>query len=160
MTGTTIKTPFDIRDVMRLLPHRYPFLLIDRVVEHEEGKRITALKNVTYNENFFVGHFPELPTMPGVLILEALAQASGILAVLKSGLRPESGLILYFAGIDNCRFKRPVVPGDQLLLHAELDKHKRDLWKFRTHATVDGAVVCEADMMCVLKNPARAEEAP
>lgn len=153
----TIKTHFDIREVMRFLPHRYPFLLVDRVVEYVDGQRITGLKNVTFNENFFPGHFPELPTMPGVLILEALAQASGILAVLRSGLRADSGLILYFAGIDNCRFKRPVVPGDQLLLHAELDKQKRDLWKFRTHATVDGVVVCEADMMCVLKNTARAE---
>jgi 3-hydroxyacyl-[acyl-carrier-protein] dehydratase len=144
---------FDIRDVMRLLPHRYPFLLVDRVIEHAMGERIVCIKNVTYNENFFVGQFPELPTMPGVLILEALAQASGILAVLKSGLRADSGLILYFAGIDNCRFKKPVVPGDQLLLHAQLDKQKRELWKFRTHATVNGAVVCEADMMCVLKTP-------
>ena len=145
--------PLEIRDVMRLLPHRYPFLLVDRVVEHEEGVRIVGLKNVTFNENFFPGHFPELPTMPGVLILEALAQISGILAVLKSGLRPESGLILYFAGIDNCRFKRPVVPGDQLLLHSELEKQKRDLWKFRTKAMVGGELATEADMMCVLKNP-------
>ena len=158
MAGTT-EVNLEIRDVMRLLPHRYPFLLIDRVIEHEVGQRIVALKNVTYNENFFVGHFPELPTMPGVLILEALAQASGILAVLKSGLRADSGLILYFAGIDNCRFKKPVVPGDQLLLHAALEKHKRDLWKFKTHATVAGNVVCEADMMCVLKNPGRADDA-
>jgi 3-hydroxyacyl-[acyl-carrier-protein] dehydratase len=157
MAGTN-EVNFDIRDVMRLLPHRYPFLLVDRVVEHDVGQRIVALKNITYNENFFVGHFPELPTMPGVLILEALAQASGILAVLKSGLRADSGLILYFAGIDNCRFKKPVVPGDQLLLHAALDKHKRDLWKFKTHATVGGSVVCEADMMCVLKNPGRGDE--
>jgi 3-hydroxyacyl-[acyl-carrier-protein] dehydratase len=151
--GTMSKMPFEIRDVMRLLPHRYPFLLVDRVVEHEEGVRIVGLKNVTFNENFFPGHFPELPTMPGVLILEALAQVSGILAVLKSGLRPESGLILYFAGIDNCRFKRPVVPGDQLMLHSELEKQKRDLWKFRTRAMVGGELATEADMMCVLKNP-------
>lgn len=153
------RTNIDICDVMRLLPHRYPFLLVDRVIEHEEGRRIVCVKNVTYNEQFFVGHFPDLPTMPGVLILEALAQASGILAVLKSGLRADSGLILYFAGIDNCRFKKPVLPGDQLLLHAALEKHKRDLWKFKTHATVDGVVVCEADMMCVLKNPSRGSEA-
>lgn len=155
--AVTTEVKFDIRDVMRLLPHRYPFLLVDRVIEHEVGQRLVAIKNVTYNENFFVGHFPELPTMPGVLILEALAQASGILAVLKSGLRADSGLILYFAGIDNCRFKKPVIPGDQLLLHATLEKQKRDLWKFKTHATVNGEVVCEADMMCVLKNPGRSE---
>jgi 3-hydroxyacyl-[acyl-carrier-protein] dehydratase len=157
--AVTTEVNFDIRDVMRLLPHRYPFLLVDRVVEHEMGQRIVALKNVTYNENFFVGHFPKLPTMPGVLILEALAQASGILAVLKSGVTAESGLILYFAGIDNCRFKKPVVPGDQLLLHSTLEKHKRDIWKFKTHATVDGNMVCEADMICAVKQPGPADGA-
>lgn len=150
---------FDIREVMRLLPHRYPFLLVDRVVEHDVGVSIAGIKNVTYNEAFFVGHFPELPTMPGVLILEALAQISGILAVLKSGLRADSGLILYFAGIDNARFKRPVVPGDQLRLVSELDKQKRDLWKFRTRALVGSELACEADMMCVLKKPERGQEA-
>lgn len=143
--------PFDIRDIMKMLPHRYPFLLLDRVVAHEQGKSITALKNVTYNEAFFVGHFPELPTMPGVLMLEALAQASGVIAVLKSGLRPDCGMILYFAGIDNARFKRPVVPGDQLLLHSTLEKQKRDLWKFSTRAMVGDEVACEADLLCVLK---------
>jgi 3-hydroxyacyl-[acyl-carrier-protein] dehydratase len=147
--------PFDIRDVMKLLPHRYPFLLVDRVIGHEEGKSITAIKNVTYNEAFFVGHFPELPTMPGVLMLEALAQASGIIAVLKTGLRPDCGMILYFAGIDNARFKRPVVPGDQLVLHSTLDKQKRDLWKFVTKATVGDEIACEAEMMCVLKDTSR-----
>lgn len=157
MAGMTTRTSFDICDIMRLLPHRYPFLLVDRVVSMEAGKSIVALKNVTMNEAQFVGHFPDLPTMPGVLMLEALAQASGILAVLKSGLRPESGLILYFAGIDNCRFKRPVVPGDQLMLHAELDKQKREVWKFRTRAMVGDAVACEADMVCVLKNPSRGD---
>lgn len=156
--GMTTRTSFDICDVMRLLPHRYPFLLVDRVVSLDQGKSIVGLKNVTYNEAHFVGHFPDLPTMPGVLILEALAQASGILAVLKSGLRPESGLILYFAGIDNCRFKRPVVPGDQLMLHSELDRQKRDVWKFRTRAMVGEDVACEADMVCVLKNPGRGDE--
>lgn len=163
MTGTiagmTTRTNFDIRDIMRLLPHRYPFLLVDRVVSIDSGKSIVALKNVTMNEAHFVGHFPDLPTMPGVLMLEALAQTSGILAVLKSGLVPDSGMILYFAGIDNCRFKRPVVPGDQLMLHAELDKHKRDVWKFHTRAMVGDALACEADMMCVLKNPEKADPA-
>ena len=150
-----MKTSFEIREVMQFLPHRYPFLLVDRIVDQELGKSIVGLKNVTYNEAFFVGHFPELPTMPGVLILEALAQVSGILAVLKSGLRPESGLILYFAGIDNARFKRPVVPGDQVMLHSELDRQKRDLWKFRTRAMVGAELACSADMMCVLKNPGK-----
>ncbi|MGB0954480.1 MAG: 3-hydroxyacyl-ACP dehydratase FabZ [Panacagrimonas sp.] len=152
------KPLFDIRDLMQFLPHRYPFLLVDRVLEHDEDSgRIQGLKNVTYNEAFFVGHFPELPTMPGVLILEALAQVSGILAVLKTGMRPEAGMILYFAGIDNARFKRPVVPGDQLVLHSELEKHKRDVWKFHTHATVDGELACEADMMCVLKDTSQSK---
>ncbi|MGQ0618806.1 MAG: 3-hydroxyacyl-ACP dehydratase FabZ [Panacagrimonas sp.] len=154
----TTKTNFDIRELMRLLPHRYPFLLVDRIVEHDVGKTIVGLKNVTYNEAFFVGHFPDLPTMPGVLILEALAQVSGLLAVLKSGLRPESGLILYFAGIDNARFKRPVVPGDQVMLHSALDRQKRDLWKFHTRAMVGTELACEADMMCVLKNPGKIDQ--
>jgi 3-hydroxyacyl-[acyl-carrier-protein] dehydratase len=152
-----VKTTFDILDIFKLMPHRYPFLLVDRVTDMQEGRTITAIKNVTYNEPFFVGHFPQLPTMPGVLILEALAQAAGILAVLTSKLTADSGLILYFAGIDEARFRRPVVPGDQLLLHAELEKHKRDLWKFRTQATVGGTLVCEAGMMCVLKDPRRSE---
>lgn len=147
------KTLFEIRDIMRFLPHRYPFLLVDRVLEVEEGKSIVALKNVTYNEAFFVGHFPELPTMPGVLMLEAMAQVSGILAVLKSGLSAESGLILYFAGIDNARFKRPVVPGDQLTMHSTLLKQKRDLWKFGARAMVGEELACEAELMCVLKDP-------
>lgn len=146
------KTTFDIRDIMRLLPHRYPFLLVDRVIAHEEGVSITAIKGVTYNEPFFVGHFPELPTMPGVLILEALAQVCGILAVLKSGLSSEHGLILYFAGIDNARFKRPVVPGDLLTMHAVLVKHKRDVWKFTTKAMVGEQLACQAEMMCVLRD--------
>lgn len=142
----------DIREILKLLPHRSPFLLVDRVLSCE-GDKLTALKNVTYNEPFFPGHFPGVPTMPGVLILEALAQACGLLAVLKSGLRPESGLILYFAGIDHARFKRPVVPGDQLVFHVELNKHKRDLWKFMARAMVGDELACEAEMMCVLKNP-------
>lgn len=147
---------FDIRDIMRILPHRYPFLLVDRVVAYDEAAgAITGIKNVTYNEQFFVGHFPDLPTMPGVLMLEALAQVSGLLAVRKSRLRPESGLILYFAGIDYARFKRPVVPGDQLMLHSVLDKQKRDLWKFTTKATVGDELACEAEMMCVLKDTSR-----
>ena len=118
-----------------------------------DATHLTAIKNVTYNEPFFPGHFPGLPTMPGVIILEALAQACGLLAVLQSGLRPESGLILYFAGIDEARFKRPVVPGDQLLMQVELVKHKRDLWKFQARALVGEELACEAGMLCVLKNP-------
>ncbi len=147
-----IATLLDVREIMRLLPHRYPFALVDRVVEHDPGQTIVGLKNVTINEPFFGGHFPGLPTMPGVLILEALAQTSGILAVLKSGMRFDRGMVLYFAGIDNARFKRPVVPGDQLLLHSRLDRQKREVWKFTTRATVGGDLAAEAELTCVLKD--------
>jgi len=143
----------DIRAIMGLLTHRFPFLLVDRVIAYEKQKTLTAIKNVTYNEPFFVGHFPLVPTMPGVLMLEALAQACGLLAVLDSGVRPESGFILYFAGIDEARFKRPVVPGDQLTLQVELEKQKRNVWKFKTAARVGNDIACEALMTCVLKHP-------
>ncbi|HEY0975213.1 MAG TPA: 3-hydroxyacyl-ACP dehydratase FabZ [Solimonas sp.] len=150
------KTTFDIRDILTMLPHRYPFLLVDRVLDVDaEAGRLTAIKNVTYNEPYFPGHFPGLPTMPGVIMLEAMAQACGLLAIIKSGLRADSGLILYFAGIDNCRFKRPVVPGDQLRFAVTLDKHKRDLWKFTAEARVGEELACAAEMMCVLKDPSR-----
>ena len=152
-----MKTTFDIRDIFRFLPHRYPILLVDRVIALEEGRQIDAIKNVTYNEPFFPGHFPEVPTMPGVLILEALAQASGILAVVTEKVEANSGFILYFAGIDQARFRKPVYPGDQLILHSELEKHKRDIWKFRTRATVNETLVCEADMLCVLRDARRPE---
>jgi 3-hydroxyacyl-[acyl-carrier-protein] dehydratase len=144
---------FDIRDILRLIPHRWPFVMIDRVLQYDDGDTLTALKNVTFNEAHFPGHFPAVPTMPGVLILEAMAQSCGILAVLKSGVRPESGLILYFAGMDFARFRRPVVPGDQLIFEVRLDKHKRDVWKFNARATVAGELACEADMTCVLRPP-------
>ncbi|HEX4895001.1 MAG TPA: 3-hydroxyacyl-ACP dehydratase FabZ [Solimonas sp.] len=153
------KTTLDIRDILEILPHRYPFLLIDRVIGIEQdGRVLTAIKNVTYNEPFFPGHFPGLPTMPGVIMLEAMAQACGILAVQRSSLRKDSGFILYFAGIDNCRFKRPVVPGDQLTFRVELDKQKRDLWKFKAVARVGEELACEAEMMCVLKDAKRVNE--
>lgn len=149
----TTKT-FDIREILKLIPHRWPFVMIDRVTEYAEGgDTLTALKNVTYNEMHFPGHFPAVPTMPGVLILEAMAQACGVLAVLRSGVRPESGLILYFAGIDHARFKRPVVPGDQLVFKVQLQKQKRDVWKFGATATVGDELACEAEMMCVLRPP-------
>lgn len=147
------KTIFDIRDIMGLLAHRYPFLLVDKVIAYEKGKSLVAVKNVTYNEQFFTGHFPLVPTMPGVLIIEALAQACGLLTALDTGIRPESGVIFYFAGIDNARFKRIVVPGDQLTFHVELDRVKRVLYKFRAKATVDGELACEAELMCMLKTP-------
>jgi 3-hydroxyacyl-[acyl-carrier-protein] dehydratase len=145
---------FDIREILKLIPHRWPFVMIDRVTRYEEGgDTLTALKNVTYNEAHFPGHFPAVPTMPGVLILEAMAQACGILAVMKSGVKAESGMILYFVGIDSARFKRPVVPGDQLIFDVQFDKKKRDLWKFRARASVDGELACEAEMMCMLRPP-------
>lgn len=158
-TNTPGRTVFDIREIMKLIPHRAPFLMVDRITAYSEGDTLQAIKNVTFNEPFFPGHFPGVPTMPGVLILEAMAQASGILAVLKSGVRhDESGKILYFAGIDEARFKRPVVPGDQLVFDVVLDKHKRDLWRFRTTAKVDGQLACSATMMCVLKHPDAGKE--
>lgn len=144
----------DIRDIMGMLAHRSPFLLVDKVIAYEKGKSLTAIKNVTYNEPFFPGHFPLVPTMPGVLILEAMAQACGLLTAQETGIRPESGVIFYFAGIDNARFKRVVLPGDQLRLQVEIDKIKRNLWRFKTKATVDGELACEADLICVFKNPA------
>ena len=153
------QTIFDIRAIMGMLAHRSPFLLVDKVIAYDKGKSITAVKNVTYNEPFFTGHFPNVPTMPGVLILEALAQTCGLLTSQETGIKPESGVIFYFAGIDNARFKRIVVPGDQLELHASIDKIKRNLWRFKTRATVDGELAAEADLMCVFKQPPTAEAA-
>jgi 3-hydroxyacyl-[acyl-carrier-protein] dehydratase len=145
---------FDIREILKLIPHRFPFVMIDRVTKYEEGgDTLTALKNVTFNEAHFPGHFPAVPTMPGVLILEAMAQACGILAVMKSGVSAESGMILYFVGIDSARFKRPVVPGDQLVFDVKFEKQKRELWKFSARASVDGELACEAEMMCMLRPP-------
>jgi 3-hydroxyacyl-[acyl-carrier-protein] dehydratase len=149
------QTIFDIRDIMGMLLHRAPFLLVDKVIDYQKGKSMTAIKNVTYNEPFFPGHFPLTPTMPGVLILEALAQTCGLLTAQDTGIRPESGVIFLFAGIDNARFKRVVIPGDQLMLHVEFDKVRRQIWRFRTRATVDGQLAAEADMICALKEPDR-----
>jgi 3-hydroxyacyl-[acyl-carrier-protein] dehydratase len=146
------QTLLDCRDILALLPHRYPFMLVDRVIGYDPEKSLTAIKNVTYNEPFFPGHFPEVPIMPGVMILEAMAQTCGLLAIKISGVRRESGMLLYFAGIDNARFKRPVVPGDRLEFVATVVRHKRDIWKFSCRATVDGELACEADMLCALRN--------
>jgi 3-hydroxyacyl-[acyl-carrier-protein] dehydratase len=137
----------DIAAVLRQLPHRYPFLLIDRVLELVPGKTIKALKNVTINEPFFPGHFPHRPVMPGVLILEALAQAAGILAFQTVGMIPDEETRFFFVGIDNARFRRPVEPGDQLILRAEFKRAMRGIWKFATLAEVDGREVCSAEMM-------------
>jgi len=141
----------DIHEILKRLPHRYPFLLVDRVVEIERGKSLTALKNVTMNEPFFVGHFPHRPVMPGVMILEALAQAAAILAFDNMDVRPDHQTVFYFAGIDHARFKRPVEPGDQLMLHVTLDRIKSGIVKFTTGARVGDAVVAEAELMCTMR---------
>ena len=142
----------DIYEVMKHLPHRYPFLLIDRVLDYTPGEKLTAIKNVTVNEPFFPGHFPHRPVFPGVLMLEALAQATGILAFKTTEDLPSEDSLYYFVGIDNARFKKPVEPGDQLLMEVEVTKRKRDMWKFSAKASVDGKVVCSADLMCARKD--------
>ena len=146
----------DIAQVLEHLPHRYPFLLIDRVRTIEPGKRIVALKNVTINEPFFEGHFPGRPIMPGVLILEAMAQAAGILVFRTQGGKPEADSVYYLAGIDKARFKRPVVPGDQLELEVVLERGLRGVWTFSCSARVDGGLVCEAEMLCSVRKAAQA----
>jgi 3-hydroxyacyl-[acyl-carrier-protein] dehydratase len=141
----------DIIEIMRHLPHRYPFLLVDRVKEIVKGERITAIKNVSINEPFFPGHFPHFPVMPGVLIIEAMAQAAGILAFVSANYKPEDDAIIYFVGIDNARFKKPVIPGDQLMLEAQLVKSVRGIYKFTTRAKVDGLLASEAELMCTIR---------
>jgi 3-hydroxyacyl-[acyl-carrier-protein] dehydratase len=154
MTETTIvETPaveavtLDILEVMRRLPHRYPFLLVDRVTECIPKKSIKALKNVTINEPFFQGHFPNRPVMPGVLMLEALAQTCGILAFVTANVYPTEKTQIYFVGLDKARFRRPVLPGDQLILKATLDRALRGIWKFTTVAEVNGEEAVTAEMM-------------
>ncbi|KKL01997.1 3-hydroxyacyl-ACP dehydratase FabZ [Rheinheimera mesophila] len=137
----------EIQEIMALLPHRYPFLMIDRVLDYTPGESLTAIKNVTINEPIFTGHFPTMPIFPGVLILEALAQATGILGFKTVTERAENELYL-FAAIDEARFKKPVVPGDQLVLEVKFLKERRNLWKFYGEAKVDGQVVCTAELMC------------
>lgn len=136
-----------IEEILSLLPHRYPFLLVDRVIDYDKGKFLRAIKNVSVNEPFFQGHFPGKPVFPGVLILEAMAQATGILA-FKSVGQLEPGELYYFAAIDNARFKRPVFPGDQMILEVEFIKERRGVARFRGVAKVDGEIACEAEMMC------------
>ncbi len=145
-------TVLDIRAILDHLPHRYPFLLVDRVLELEKGKRIVAIKNVTINEPFFIGHFPHLPVMPGVLQIEALAQAAGILSFQTMGRVSDDRSVYYFVGIDRARFKRPVVPGDQLRLEVEIVRVARSIWKYAGKATVDGQIAAEAELMCTLRD--------
>jgi len=138
----------DINDILKHLPHRYPFLLIDRVIEFNKGESLTGIKNVTYNEPFFQGHFPQRPVMPGVLILEAMAQATGLLAFRTLENTADRDTLYFLVGMDRVRFKRPVEPGDQLLLSARLLKTKRGIWIFDCDARVDGAIAASAEIMC------------
>lgn len=139
---------FDIQKIKAYLPHRYPFLLVDRVIECEPGKRVVAIKNVSCNEPYFQGHFPQQPIMPGVLIIEALAQATGLLAYESAPDRVGKGMTYYLVGLDKVRFKRPVVPGDQLKLDVEYLRNKRNIWVFSCCASVDGELVASANIMC------------
>jgi 3-hydroxyacyl-[acyl-carrier-protein] dehydratase len=141
----------DIHEILEHLPHRYPFVLVDRVLSLEVNKEIVAIKNVSVNEPYFPGHFPYHPVMPGVLIIEALAQAAAILSFKTMNSKPTDESVYYFAGIDNARFKKPVSPGDQLVLKVSIDRILRGIWKYKGVAMVDDAIVAEADMMCILK---------
>ncbi len=144
-------SPMDIREILEHLPHRYPFLLVDRVLDVEPGERIVALKNVSVNEPFFPGHYPHHPVMPGVLIVEALAQAAAILSFKTLGGKPDDKSVYYFVGIDSARFKRPVSPGDQLILEVSILANKRGIWKFAAQAKVDGQVAAAAELMCTVR---------
>ena len=141
----------DIHQILKRLPHRYPLLLVDRVLEFELGKRLVALKNVTINEPFFVGHFPQRPVMPGVLMLEALAQAAAILALESADVQIDDKTLVYFAAIDNARFKRPVEPGDQLLLEIKLLRLRQGVQRFEARARVGDELAVEAEMMCAIR---------
>jgi 3-hydroxyacyl-[acyl-carrier-protein] dehydratase len=141
----------DIHQVLEFLPHRYPFLLVDRVLFCEPGKKLTAIKNVTINEPFFGGHFPHHPVMPGVLIIEALAQAAAILSFKTINIRGDNQSVYYFVGIDKARFKRPVTAGDTLRLDVTLQRYVRGIWKFWTEARVEDKIVAEAELMCTVR---------
>ena len=142
----------DIHEILNHLPHRYPFVLIDRVIDLKLNEEITAIKNVTINEPFFPGHFPYHPVMPGVLIVEAMAQAAAVLSFKTMNVLPSEDSVYYFAGIDNVRFKKPVSPGDQLVLNVKIDRVLKGIWKYKAQAKVDDQIVAEAEMMCILKN--------
>ena len=142
----------NLTEIMDVLPHRYPFLLVDRVVELVKGERIVAYKNITGNEEVFNGHFPGAPIFPGVMIVEALAQASGILGFVTTDTTADDGKLYLFAGVDNVRFKTPVVPGDQLMLESEVVAVKRHIWRFQTRALVNGKLACEATLLCAYQD--------
>jgi 3-hydroxyacyl-[acyl-carrier-protein] dehydratase len=144
----------DINQIKAYLPHRYPFLLVDRVLNWESGKSITAIKNVTANEEFFNGHFPHKPVMPGVMMIEAMAQTAALLSFLTMGKKPGQNEVVYFAGIDGARFKRPVGPGDQLVMEVEISRVARGIWKYKAKATVDGQLAVEAELMCTMRSVA------
>jgi 3-hydroxyacyl-[acyl-carrier-protein] dehydratase len=144
----------DIQHILRRLPHRYPFLLVDRVLEFEKDVRIKALKNVTMNEPFFAGHFPARPVMPGVLMLEAMAQAAALLSFESMNTEPGDDTVVYFVGIDGARFKRPVGPGDQLILEASIDRVKSGIYRYKARASVDGQTAAEAELMCTMRKVA------
>lgn len=146
-----MSTQMDIHEILEFLPHRYPFLLIDRVLSIEPDKSIVALKNVTINEPFFPGHYPHHPVMPGVLIIEAMAQAAALLSFKSMGSKPDEKSVYYFAGIDAARFKRPVSPGDQLIIKVTLMRSMRGLFKFSATVEVDGQLAAEAELMCTVK---------
>ena len=150
MTTTENKT-LDICQIKALLPHRYPLLLVDRVLTWEANKSITAIKNVTVNEEFFNGHFPHQPVMPGVLMIEAMAQTAAILSFMTMDVKPDENSVVYFVGIDNARFKRPVGPGDQLVMDVEILRVSRGIWKYKATASVDGKVAVEGELMCTIR---------
>ena len=149
LDNNTIDTVMDVTEIRRFLAHRYPFLLVDRVTQLTPGESITAIKNVTINEPFFNGHFPAQPIMPGVLIIEAMAQATGLLGFRTISEEPSSDLLYVLAGVDKAKFKKQVVPGDQLVLSAEILRHKGSVWIYQTEARVDGKLVASAEIKCV-----------
>ncbi len=144
-------TMMDIHEILDFLPHRYPFLMIDRVLSCDPGKSIVALKNVSINEPFFPGHYPHHPVMPGVLVIEAMAQAAALMSFKSLPTKPDDNTVYYFVGIDSARFKRPVVPGDQLIIKVETIRNARGLWKFKARAEVEGQLAAEAEIMCTMR---------
>jgi len=157
-SNTTESKTLDINQIKQYLPHRYPLLLVDRVLNWEADKSITAIKNVTANEEFFNGHFPHKPVMPGVLMIEAMAQTAALLSFLSMGKKPDESNVVYFVGIDGARFKRPVEPGDQLKMDVEILRVARGIWKYKAKASVDGQLAVEAELMCTMRSAADASQ--